>query len=128
MGVNALRSHMRCTTHKSGMRGREQLAISTFCAAATVIPQNSAAVQTSVTAASTADLRVTKAGPFVMMIDESLSQSSKKKQLDIHVQYWEDGCVQSRYFGSQFLGHGRADDLLHHIKVILYSSHCYRPT
>ncbi|CAM4709798.1 unnamed protein product [Leuciscus chuanchicus] len=59
---------------------------------------------------------INKAGPFVLMFDESLNQSSKKKQLDIHVRYWEDGCVQSRYFGSQFLGHGRADDLLHHIK------------
>lgn len=60
---------------------------------------------------------INKAGPFVLMFDESLNQASKKKQLDIHVRYWEDDRVQSRYFGSQFLGHGRAEDLLHHIKV-----------
>ncbi|XP_063073162.1 uncharacterized protein LOC134463795 [Engraulis encrasicolus] len=59
---------------------------------------------------------INRAGPYVLMFDESLNQSSKKKQLDIHIRFLEDGCVQSRYFGSQFLGHGRADDLLLHIK------------
>lgn len=68
---------------------------------------------------------INKAGPFVLMFDESLDQASKKKQFDIHVRYWEDDRVQSRYFGSQFLGYGRAEDLLHHIKV---SSFLYSPT
>ena len=58
---------------------------------------------------------INPAGPFVLMFDESLNQSNKKKQLDIHVRYWEDGNVRSRYFGSQFLGHGKAEDLLHHV-------------
>ena len=60
---------------------------------------------------------VNKAGQFVLMFDESLNHSTKTKQLDVHVRYWEDDRVQSRYLGSQFLGHGRAHDLLHHIKV-----------
>lgn len=60
---------------------------------------------------------INKAGPFVLMFDESLNQSTKKKQLDVHIRFWEDDCVQSRYLGSQFLGHGTAEDLLHHIKV-----------
>lgn len=60
---------------------------------------------------------INNAGPYVIMFDESLNQSSKKKQMDIHIRFLEDGCVRSRYFGSQFLGHGRADDLLQHIKV-----------
>ncbi|XP_063766097.1 uncharacterized protein LOC134882380 [Eleginops maclovinus] len=59
---------------------------------------------------------INNAGPYVLMFDESLNQSSKKKQMDIHIRFLEDGCVRSRYFGSQFLGHGRADDLLQHIK------------
>ncbi|XP_058628921.1 uncharacterized protein LOC131538802 [Onychostoma macrolepis] len=59
---------------------------------------------------------INKAGPFVLMFDESLNQSTKKKQLDVHVRFWDDDCVQSRYLGSQFLGHGTAQDLLHHIK------------
>ena len=41
--------------------------------------------------------------------------------MDIHIRFLEDGWVQSRYFGSQFLGHGIADDLLRHIKVSLLS-------
>nr|XP_043905538.1 uncharacterized protein LOC122784359 [Solea senegalensis] len=59
---------------------------------------------------------INHAGPYILMFDESLNQSSKKKQMDIHIRFLENGCVQSRYFGSQFLGHGRADDLLRHIK------------
>lgn len=35
-----------------------------------------------------------------------------KKHMDIHRCYLEDGCVTSRHFGSEFLGHVRADDLL----------------
>ncbi|XP_034095204.1 uncharacterized protein LOC117561737 [Gymnodraco acuticeps] len=59
---------------------------------------------------------INKAGPFVLMFDESLNQATKKKQMDVHIRYWDDGCVWARYLGSQFLGHGRAEDLLHHIK------------
>ncbi|KAJ4945774.1 hypothetical protein JOQ06_023452 [Pogonophryne albipinna] len=55
-------------------------------------------------------------GPFVLMFDESLNQATKKKQMDVHIRYWDDGCVRARYLESQFLGHGRAEDLLHHIK------------
>ncbi|XP_077103051.1 uncharacterized protein LOC143753997 [Siphateles boraxobius] len=59
---------------------------------------------------------INHAGPYILMFDESLNESSKKKQMDIHIHFLEDGCVRSRYFGSQFLGHGRAEDLLQHIK------------
>lgn len=54
---------------------------------------------------------------FVLMFDESLNQATKKKQLDLHVRYWCDNHVQSRYAGSQFMGHGTAQDLLGHFKV-----------
>lgn len=40
--------------------------------------------------------------------------------MDIHICFLEDGCCRSRYFGSQFLGKGRAEDLLQHIKVSLF--------
>lgn len=63
---------------------------------------------------------INHAGPYVLMFDESLNESSKKKQMDIHIRCLEDGCVRSRYFGSQFLGYGRANDLLQHIKVSLF--------
>lgn len=54
---------------------------------------------------------------FVLMFDESLNETSKNKQLDLHVRYWGQDHVQSRYLGSQFMGHGTAQDLLHHFKV-----------
>lgn len=60
---------------------------------------------------------INKAGPFVLMFDESLNQSTKKKQLDVHIRFWQNDSVQSRYLGSRFLGHGKAEDLLHNIKV-----------
>ncbi|CAM4639158.1 unnamed protein product [Leuciscus chuanchicus] len=59
---------------------------------------------------------INDSGPYVLMFDESLNQSSKKKQMDIHVRFWKDDRVTSSYFGSQFLGHARAEDLLQSIK------------
>ena len=56
-------------------------------------------------------------GAFVLMFDESLNRTTKTKQMDLHVRYWCEDHVQSRYAGSQFLGHGTAKDLLRHFKV-----------
>ena len=39
---------------------------------------------------------INKAGQFVLMFDESLNKSTKKKQL-VHIRFWEDDRVQSRY-------------------------------
>ena len=55
--------------------------------------------------------------PFVLMFDESLNETTKNKQLDVHVRFWDEGRVQSRYLGSQFMGHSTAQDLLSHLKV-----------
>ncbi|KAM6967769.1 uncharacterized protein FYW47_006504 isoform 1-T1 [Aplochiton taeniatus] len=55
-------------------------------------------------------------GPFLLMFDETLNQTNKTKQLDIHVRFWEGKQVQSRYLGSQFMGHATAQDLLKHVK------------
>lgn len=55
--------------------------------------------------------------PFVLMFDESLNQTTKNKQLDVHVRFWDEGQVQSRYLGSEFMGHSTAKDLLSHLKV-----------
>ena len=58
---------------------------------------------------------------FVLMFDESLNETTKNKQLDVHVRFWvwdENGArVQSRYLESQFMGHSTAQDLLTHFKV-----------
>ncbi|XP_022076088.2 uncharacterized protein LOC127535448 isoform X2 [Acanthochromis polyacanthus] len=53
---------------------------------------------------------------FVLMFDESLNHTTKTKQLDLHIRYWCEDHVQSRYSGSQFMGHGTAEDLLRHFK------------
>ena len=61
--------------------------------------------------------------PFVLMFDESLNETTKTKQLDVHVHFWDEVQVQSRYLGSQFMGHSTAQDLLSHLKVSLIN--CY---
>lgn len=55
---------------------------------------------------------INDSGPYVLMFDESLNQSVKKKQMDIQVRFWKDDRVTSSYFGSQFLGHARAASAL----------------
>ncbi|XP_042581610.1 uncharacterized protein LOC109070284 [Cyprinus carpio] len=207
MGINSLKSHMCCASHKAAASRRDrQLSIASFCGNRVAPPQPSANVVTppavapeatattraiSASSSSAADIRVAlggtatlhaevlwcfhtaekhhslnsnenvaevfkamfpdsdiaksftcgkdrtgyiirfglaphfkqelintinKAGQFFLMFDESLNQSTKTKQLDVHIRFWEDDHVQSRYLGSQFLGHGKAVDLLHHIK------------
>lgn len=61
-------------------------------------------------------------GNFVIMFDESMNRATNSKQLDLHVRHWvtdQTGThhVQSRYLGSQFMGHSTAEDLLEHFKV-----------
>lgn len=59
-------------------------------------------------------------GGFVVMFDESLNKTTKMKQLDIHPRYWSGDHVASRYLCSQFMGHGKAADLLKHFKVSVF--------
>lgn len=54
---------------------------------------------------------------FVVMFDESLNRSTNNKQTDLHIRHWTGDCVQSQYFGSQFLGHATAQDLVHNFMV-----------
>ncbi len=54
---------------------------------------------------------------FVLMFDESLNRTSKNKQLDLHIHFWEGGQVQSRYLGSQLMGNATSKDLMKHVKV-----------
>lgn len=57
----------------------------------------------------------------MVMFDESLNKTTKTKQLDIHLCYWSGDHVASRYLGSQFMGHTKAEDLLKHFKVSTWS-------
>ena len=49
---------------------------------------------------------------FVLLFDESLNAELQKKQLDFHLRSWHHDRVVSRYFGSSFMGHASADDLM----------------
>lgn len=48
---------------------------------------------------------------YVLLFDESLNDNLQKKQVDIHIRFWDGDEVGSRYFDSQFLGHATASDL-----------------
>ena len=49
---------------------------------------------------------------YVLLFDESLNREMQKKQLDILVRLWDNDCIQSRFFHSQFLGHASAHNLV----------------
>ena len=49
---------------------------------------------------------------YVLLFDESLNNKNQKKQLDAHLRFWDADNVSSRYFGTEFMGHGTADDLM----------------
>jgi len=57
---------------------------------------------------------------FVLLFDESLNYENQKKQMDMLVRYWDHDKITSRYFGSEFMGHGNAQLLLDHFR------HCAR--
>ena len=51
---------------------------------------------------------------FVILFDESLNKKSQVKQMDIHVRSFIDDRVTTRFFGSTFLGHATAEDMVEH--------------
>ncbi|XP_074652758.1 uncharacterized protein LOC141907086 [Tubulanus polymorphus] len=52
--------------------------------------------------------------PYVMLFDESLNDHNQKKQLGVHLRYWDNNKVVTRYYDSTFIGHARASDMLQH--------------
>lgn len=53
-------------------------------------------------------------GKYTVLFDESLNKKAQKKQMDIHVRFWVDNIVKTRYLTSVFLGHGCATDMVEH--------------
>ena len=55
--------------------------------------------------------RARNANGYVLLFDESLNHQLQKKQLDMHVRFWDGNVVKTHYFVSRFLGHATADNL-----------------
>lgn len=61
--------------------------------------------------------------PYGVMFGESMNKTTKSKQMDLHLRFWstddETGThhVISPYYGSEFMGHSRAKDMLGHFSV-----------
>ena len=61
-------------------------------------------------------------GYFTIRFYESSNKKCQAKQIDIHVRVWEgDKVVKvvTHYFGSQFLGHATANDMVQHFEESL---------
>jgi hypothetical protein len=56
---------------------------------------------------------------YTLIFDESMNKDLQKKQVDYLVRFWDEtqGQVSTRYFTSDFIGHGRADDLIQSISA-----------
>ena len=49
-----------------------------------------------------------KKDQYVLLFDESLNREMRKSQLDVHVRFWQDNHVKTRYLSSVFMGHHTA--------------------
>ena len=56
--------------------------------------------------------------PFCLLFDESLNKSTTTKQLDVHVRFWRDNFVTTRYLDSIMLGRATAEHLVSSIKTL----------
>ena len=67
------------------------------------------------------DVNLAKA--FVLLFDESLNFENQKKQMDVHVRFWQHDQVSTRYFGSEYLGKGDAEHLVQSFLASAQSLH-----
>ena len=49
-------------------------------------------------------------GGYVLLFDESLNNQLQENQLDLHVRFWTDNHVETRYLSSCVLGHATANN------------------
>ena len=65
-------------------------------------------------------------GPFVILFDESLNKKIQEKQIDIHIRFQDvqngdsESKVITRYFGSMFMGHVTATDMVSHFNKAVF--------
>lgn len=50
--------------------------------------------------------------PYVLLFDESLNKMTQSKQSDVPIRMWNSDMINSQYYGSSFLGHATANDML----------------
>lgn len=56
-------------------------------------------------------MRSLKSG-YVLLFDESLNHKTQTKQMDIHLRFWDNDVVATRYWTSEFMGHATAEDMV----------------
>ena len=53
----------------------------------------------------------------MVILDKAFNDIFQKEQMDILVRFWRADKVLSRYFGCQFLGSAKAEDILQALKA-----------
>ncbi|XP_071963464.1 uncharacterized protein [Antedon mediterranea] len=61
--------------------------------------------------------RVTDESDYVLLFDESLNKGTQLKQMDIHVRFWANNHVETRFFDSTFMGHATAEKVVTDFKI-----------
>ena len=61
-------------------------------------------------------------GYFTIFFYESLNKKCQPKHMDIHVRFREGQKIVARFFGSQFLGPGTANDMVQHFEESVVNS------
>ena len=59
-----------------------------------------------------------KESGYVIMFDESLNKEIKKCQLDVHLRFWNNDQVYSRYLTYFFMGHHNAEQINEKIEKV----------
>lgn len=56
---------------------------------------------------------------FVLLFHESLNKKMQKKQMDVHLRFWNGDSIATMYYTSIFMGHAKATDLVQHLESVL---------
>ena len=56
---------------------------------------------------------------FVLLFDESLNKKMQKKQMDVHLRFWNGDSIATMCYTSIFMSHAKATDLVQHLENVL---------
>lgn len=68
---------------------------------------------------SSLKLRLKKESAYVLLFDETLNSQLQKKQMDVHVRFWDNDTIHTHFFKSEFMGHAAASDICDRLEPII---------
>jgi hypothetical protein len=64
--------------------------------------------------------RAKKQAGFVLLFDESMNNELQSSQMDVHIRFWNDFNVQTRYLTSCFMGHHTSEQIYEKLEVVIH--------